>query len=54
MLEKVVMTVMRRFNRSGQLIINTPSGGRERLGNNDNGPVAEITVRDRATWCGLS
>ena len=49
MLEKVVMTVMRRFIRSGQLIINTPSGGRERLGNSDNGPVAEITVRDRAT-----
>ena len=49
MLERFVLTVMRQFIRSGQLTITTPAGRQVRLGTAGSGPVAEITIHDRAT-----
>ena len=49
MLERFILTVLGQFIQSGQLIITTPSGVQTRLGTAASGPVAEITIHDKAT-----
>ena len=49
MLERLILTILRQFIQSGQLTITPPGGVRTQLGTPASGPVAEITVHDRAT-----
>ena len=49
MIERLALALLQRFIAAGTLNVTTPSGRRRRLVGSGDGPLADITIRDRRT-----